>query len=270
MRPIDPLLPRRCERRRRGHLLHRTGCRELPSHDALARHADPPRSDLPEPLSGRASGRRRLRCGALHDLQRAGDRGATGDGHGDDGGCGLYRHAAGEKPAARRTSGADADTGRSARTDAGRGRARSRGRARCRDEVKRRCVRSAGSLEPLEQRERQRNGDQQEPTQRTAVTLLQACEVRAVRAFDKVILEPAALLAAEPPVGCPRDGELGVRAGQLVLELLGERAARPEEEGLERSRRDAEDLRDLGVRACPRTHEAQWPGAAAGGSSRER
>ena len=34
-----------------------------------------------------------------------------------------------------------------------------------------------------------------------------------------------------------------------MLELLGERAARAEEERLERGRRDAEDLGDLGVRA---------------------
>src|SRR5207247_5822431 len=51
------------------------------------------------------------------------------------------------------------------------------------------------------------------------------------------------------PVELPRDGELRLVTGQRALELLAQRPSRPEEERLDRARRDAEDLGDVGIRA---------------------
>ena len=93
-------------------------------------------------------------------------------------------------------------------------------------------------------------GMSMQPAQRSAMALLEARELRAVGALGEVVAEPAALLAAKAPVDGLRDGELGLGARELLLELLGERAARAEEQGLERACRDAEDLRDLGVRTA--------------------
>ena len=61
--------------------------------------------------------------------------------------------------------------------------------------------------------------------------------------------EPLAFLAAESAVGLLRESELGTVAGDQVLELLGERAAGPEDQRFERGLRDVEDPRDLLVRA---------------------
>ena len=72
----------------------------------------------------------------------------------------------------------------------------------------------------------------------------------AVGAFGKVIPQTASFLAAETPVDRLRDRDLRVGARELVLELLRERAARPEEERLERRGRDAENVGDLGIRAA--------------------
>ena len=80
--------------------------------------------------------------------------------------------------------------------------------------------------------------------------LLKPREARAVRAFREVVPQSPPLLAAETTVDRLRDRELRLGARQLVLELLGERAARSEQERLERGRRHAENARDLGVRAA--------------------
>ncbi len=62
--------------------------------------------------------------------------------------------------------------------------------------------------------------------------------------------EAAALLAAEPPVGLDREGQLGPLAGDEVLQLLRQRAARPEEQPFEGGDGDLEDLGDLLVGAA--------------------
>ena len=79
--------------------------------------------------------------------------------------------------------------------------------------------------------------------------LLDACKACAIGAFGEVLAEPASLLSAKPVVHGAGDRELRLRARELVLELLGERAPRAEQEGLERPSRDAENVGDLGVRA---------------------
>ena len=79
--------------------------------------------------------------------------------------------------------------------------------------------------------------------------LLEPRELRAVRALGEMVAESPPLLPAEPVVDRARDRELCLGAGELVLELFGERAARAEEQRFERGRRHAEDLGDLGVRA---------------------
>ena len=80
------------------------------------------------------------------------------------------------------------------------------------------------------------------------MALLEAGEVRAVGALGEVVAQPPPLLATQAPVGGAGDRELGVGAGELVLELLGQGAARAKEECLESGGRRPEDLGDLGVR----------------------
>ena len=65
--------------------------------------------------------------------------------------------------------------------------------------------------------------------------LLEARELRAVGALGEVVSKAAALLASQSPVDRPRDGQLRLGARELVLELFGERAARAEEQRLERA-----------------------------------
>src|SRR5918911_1724600 len=60
----------------------------------------------------------------------------------------------------------------------------------------------------------------------------------------------ALLLAAEAPVELARDGELCFATGEPTLELLAERAARSEDQRLDRARRDLEDFGDLRVGAA--------------------
>ncbi len=105
------------------------------------------------------------------------------------------------------------------------------------------------AVEALEERERQRDRDEHEPAQRAAMPLLEARELRAVGALGEVVAHASALLASEPTVDRLRDGELRLGARELVRELFRERTPRAEEQRLERSRRHAEDLGDLGVRA---------------------
>src|SRR5205823_2637595 len=51
----------------------------------------------------------------------------------------------------------------------------------------------------------------------------------------------------KPSVELPRDGKLRLAAGERRLELLAQRATRPEDDGLDGARRELQDLGDLGV-----------------------
>src|SRR5438128_4441854 len=57
------------------------------------------------------------------------------------------------------------------------------------------------------------------------------------------------LRARQPAVELLRERELGLAARQRPLELLAQGAARAEDQGLDGADRDAQDLRDLRVRA---------------------
>src|SRR5437773_4756164 len=56
------------------------------------------------------------------------------------------------------------------------------------------------------------------------------------------------VVAPEASVELLRDRQLGLTARQGCLQLLAQRASRPEDERLHRARREIEDLADLGVR----------------------
>ena len=88
----------------------------------------------------------------------------------------------------------------------------------------------------LEQREPDRDGDDREALERPPLPLLRLGEARAVLAFGEVVVEPTPLLPPEPAVELLRQGELRALARDEVLELLGERPARAEEQRLERRR----------------------------------
>jgi hypothetical protein len=66
------------------------------------------------------------------------------------------------------------------------------------------------------------------------VALLNLREAGAIRTFGDVDAKTPALLAAQSTVRCLRDGELRLRARELVVQLLGKRFASAEEESLER------------------------------------
>ena len=62
-------------------------------------------------------------------------------------------------------------------------------------------------------------------------------------------LEALAFSPRQASVERARDGLLRLLAGDDLLQLLGQRTSRTEEQRLERGRRDFHDARDLGVRA---------------------
>ena len=56
-----------------------------------------------------------------------------------------------------------------------------------------------------------------EAAKRTPMTLLKPGEAGAIGALAEVLAQTAPLLAPEPPVGRPRDGQLCLGARQLVF-----------------------------------------------------
>src|SRR5207248_3792414 len=79
---------------------------------------------------------------------------------------------------------------------------------------------------------------------------LAAGEVGAFLALSEVGPESSALAARQAPVELARDRELGVVAGDSLLELLAERAAGAEDQRLDCAHGEAEDLGDLLVGAA--------------------
>src|SRR5207237_7098331 len=96
-----------------------------------------------------------------------------------------------------------------------------------------------------EGRERGRERDQGQRLDRAALGTLPARKVGALLALAQVGAERALLLAREPSVELARDRELGLVAGDRILQLLAEGAAAAEDQRLDGAHRDAEDLGDL-------------------------
>ena len=80
------------------------------------------------------------------------------------------------------------------------------------------------------------------------MALLQSREPRTVRALTQVVAQAAALLSTQATVDGLGHSELRLRARELVLQLLRERASRAEEQRLQGRGGDAEYLGDLVVR----------------------
>ena len=274
--PRHPLATcrRRSERRSRGALLpwaHRRAAPPGESPAARLRHRRtrrrreewllPCRRSSPcFPLRSRRLGRRRSRLGERRPGGRRGSGGIGGaerldalvadaDGHarcGDDRGD-LDRRAAEEGSprdgatdgdrAARRAAACCGSAGSDARTG------RHAGLADRRDGGGRRDGRVAEERQPDRQRQ-QRQALERLP-------LLRRCpgEPRAGRALGDVLVESLALLARQPAVALARERELRALAGDEILELLRERAARAEQQRLERRGRETQQLGDLLVRA---------------------
>ena len=99
-----------------------------------------------------------------------------------------------------------------------------------------------------EERQADRQRQHRKPLEGPALPRLCLRERRARRAFGEVLVEALAVLARETAVALLREGELRALARDEVLDLLGERPARAEKQGLESAGREPEKLCDLGVR----------------------
>src|SRR5205823_12006496 len=89
-----------------------------------------------------------------------------------------------------------------------------------------------------ERPERARHRHERERLERTALRALTARERRALSALAHVRPQLAALRPRQPAVELSGDGELRLPARQGALELLAQRPARPEDQSLDRARRD--------------------------------
>ena len=98
--------------------------------------------------------------------------------------------------------------------------------------------------------ERLRERDRGERLERAALGPLAAGKAGALLALAQVGSQRAALLARQAPVELARDRELGLVAGDRVLELLAQCAAGAEDQGLDGTHREVEDLGDLLVAAA--------------------
>src|SRR5207302_8131079 len=107
--------------------------------------------------------------------------------------------------------------------------------------------RAARAAEERGERGRERNRG--ERLEGGALRALAPRDGGAVVAGAQVRAQRAALAAGQAPVELLRDRELRLVAGQGALELLAQRPSGSEEERLDGAGRDAEDLRDVGVRA---------------------
>src|SRR3954471_9904948 len=107
---------------------------------------------------------------------------------------------------------------------------------------------SAAAAEEADERGGQR--DRAERLQGAALGALAAGEAGAVLALAQVRAQRPLVLAREAAVELPRDRELGLVAGDPVLELLAQRAAGAEDQRLDRAHAQAEDLGDLLVAAA--------------------
>src|SRR4029077_7702109 len=107
-----------------------------------------------------------------------------------------------------------------------------------------------GTTAPAEERH-ERTGDRNEGKrlERASLGSLPPGETGALRALAQVCAQLSALLPRQTSVELPRDRELRFAAGDRSFELLAQRTACTEDEGLDCARRDLEDLGDLGVRA---------------------
>src|ERR1041385_9103407 len=106
-----------------------------------------------------------------------------------------------------------------------------------------RCTAARAAAEEGAERGRERNRG--ERFDRAALGPLAAGDPGAFLALAEVGAEGAALLALEPPVELARDRELGLVAGDSLLELLAQGATCPEDQRFDGAHREAEDLGDL-------------------------
>ena len=104
------------------------------------------------------------------------------------------------------------------------------------------------ALRPAPVRDRQRQRHEDERLQRPPLRALALREAVAIRAGAQVRAQCPPLAQREPSVELAVDRERRLLAADLLLELLSQRAARAEEERLERGDADAEHAGDLGVR----------------------
>src|SRR5690349_16650759 len=105
-----------------------------------------------------------------------------------------------------------------------------------------------GAAAAEERAERARNRNQGQRLDRAALRALTARERCTLGTLAQMRPQLPALLPRQAPVELPRDRELGLAAGQRALELFAQRAPGPEDQRLDRARRDVEDLGDLGIR----------------------
>ena len=89
-----------------------------------------------------------------------------------------------------------------------------------------------------------------EALQRSALRALLALERCALTAFAEVSAQGTLLRRRERPVETLGERGLRLAAGQASLELLAQRTACAEDQGLDRGDRKVEDLADLAVRAA--------------------
>ena len=101
-----------------------------------------------------------------------------------------------------------------------------------------------------ERRERRWERDRAQVIEGGPLGALAPLEGRTALALAQVGSERASFSARELAALQSREGLLGVVAGQAALELLAERAAGAEHQGLDRGDRDVEHLGDLGVGAA--------------------
>src|SRR5262245_36288765 len=107
-----------------------------------------------------------------------------------------------------------------------------------------------GRSAPSEERaQRARYRYERERLERTALCALPPCERRALGTFAQVSAQLSALLTRQPAVELKRDRELCLTARQRAFELLAQRAASAEDQCLDGTGGDLEDLRDLRVRS---------------------
>src|SRR6185312_254206 len=184
------------------------------------------------------------RAGSVVERLHALVRDTCRDGRRDDDGC--HERAADGCPA-RSRGGA---TGRAGAGSSGRATRAVRPGARRRKADVRERRRRGRARCAFEEREPDRDGDDRETLERAPLALLHLGEPCAVLALGEMVVEPAPLLPPESTVELLRQRELRALARDEVLELLGERPTRSEEQRLERSRRESEQPGDLVVRAA--------------------
>ncbi len=101
-----------------------------------------------------------------------------------------------------------------------------------------------------ESRQRRRELDGAEALQRRALRALLALERCALAALTEVRAKGALFRRRECPVEPLGERRLSLAAGEASLQLLAERPAGAEDQGLDRGDRKVEDLADLAVRAA--------------------